>query len=99
MISRRGAAADHGQSHIEFSSPSFSWSKSESCVKISQARVSDFSTNAHHSYTVRITPGEVNEILRILAEAALKEPAAMEKHLAPSLKALVQLQHVAGVRT
>lgn len=99
-ISRRGAAADHGPSHIEFASPSFSWVKSESSLKVTQGRVSDFSTNAHHSYTVRITAAEINMILRTLAAAALEDPAAFEKCFASSLKSLVQLQSVvAGVRT
>lgn len=98
-ISRWGSTAYHGVSFVEFASPAFSWVKSDSCLTVKQSNVKDFSTKANHSYSVRITVPELNEILKALSAAALADPGAFEKNLEPSLKALVQLQVVvAGVR-
>ena len=99
-ISRHGAEAFHGVSTIEFKSPSFGWYEPSASLQICEARAKDFSTSAHHSYTAHLTLPELNEVLRTLAAAALANPAAFEEALAPSLKALLQLQSVAsGVRT
>jgi hypothetical protein len=99
-ITRRGARADHGQSSIEFPSPSFSWVKNDSTLTARQNNVRDFSTTAHHGYAVKLSISEINELLNTLAVAAAEDPALFEKNLEPSLKALLQLQHVvSGVKT
>jgi hypothetical protein len=99
-ISRRGSTADHGLSSVELPSPAFAWVKSDSCLTVKQSYVKDFSTKAHHSYTIRLTVPELNEILKSLAAAALADPASFERSFEPSLKALFQLQSVAaGIRT
>ena len=93
-ITRRGSAADHGPREIGLSSPTFQWSSSKACLSIRQGRVKDFTTSAHHSYNVEISPEEINAILEALAKTALADPKAIERHLASSLKSLVQLQSV-----
>lgn len=99
-ISRHGAEAFHGVSTIEFTSPSFAWYEPSDSLQICEPRAKDFSTSAHHSYTAYITLEELNGILCTLAKAALANPTLFEEALAPSLKALLQLQNVAsGART
>jgi hypothetical protein len=95
-ISRKGSTADHGLSSVELTTPSFAWTKSDACLTIKQSHIKDFSTKAHHSYTIRITISELNEIFKSLSNAALADPVLFEKHLEPSLKALLQLQSVAA---
>lgn len=99
-ISRRGAAADHGESNIELAEPTFAWNKTDSCLTIRQSRVKDFSTKSRHSYTVRLTLPEINEVLRTLSDAAIIDPGHFEKALEPSLKAILRIQAVAsGIKT
>jgi hypothetical protein len=98
-IIRSGARANHGQSQIEFNAPKFFWVKGDATITIRQSNVKDFSTSAHHSYTVRITAEEVNELLQVLSVAAASEPAFFEKALEPALKSILCLQHVvAGLK-
>ncbi len=91
-ISRTGSAADHGTREIAFPAPVIKWSNPKAALVIRQGRVKDFATSAHHSYTVEVNLDEVNAMLGALAKAALAEPTAAERNLAPSLKSLVQLQ-------
>lgn len=99
-ISRRGAAADHGESSIELGEPTFAWNKTDSCLSIRQSRVKDFSTKSRHSYTVRLTLPEINEVLRTLSDAAISDPGNFEKVLEPSLKAILRIQAVvSGIKT
>jgi hypothetical protein len=93
-ITRRGATKDHGPSSIEFTKPSIGWVKADTVVTLKQGHVKDFSTGAHHSYTVRITSPEVTQIIAVLAAAAVAEPEAFEEEFSPALKALVQLTGV-----
>lgn len=93
-ITRSGARANHGQSHIEFTAPKLAWVKADSTITIRQSDVKDFSTTAHHSYAVRITTEELNEIIKVVSAAAVADPAFFEKALEPSLKSILQLQHV-----
>ena len=99
-ISRRGSAADHGESSIELDQPIFAWNKAGSCLTVRQSRVKDFSTRSRHSYTVHLTLVEINEVLRTLSDAAISEPASFEKALEPSLKAILRIQAIAsGIKT
>lgn len=99
-ITRRGSAADYGESSVELGEPTFAWSKSDSCLTIKQSRVKDFSTKSRHSYTVRVTVSEINTLIQALSDAAINDPTVFEKALEPSLKALVRIQAVvAGVKT
>ncbi|MBU1931991.1 hypothetical protein KJ965_04820 [Patescibacteria group bacterium] len=99
-ITRRGSAADHGESNIELGEPAFAWRKSDSCLTIKQSRVKDFSTKSRHSYTVCIKAPELNALIQALSDAAISDPGSFEKALEPSLKALVRIQAVvAGVKT
>lgn len=93
-ITRSGARANHGQSHIEFTAPKFAWVKVDSTVTIRQSDVKDFSTTAHHSYAVRITAEEINELLKVISAAAASDPTFFEKALEPALKSILRLQHV-----
>jgi hypothetical protein len=93
-ITRRGATKDHGPSSIEFTKPTVGWVKTESTVTVRQGYVRDFSTTAHHSYTVRINAEELQQILEVLAGAAVAEPDVFEKQFAAALKPLVQLASV-----
>ncbi|MDI1350923.1 hypothetical protein [Aquabacterium sp.] len=95
-INRSGARANHGQSTIQFPSPRFSWVKSDSTLTIRQSDVKDFSTTAHHSYSVKISSTEVTDLIATLAKAATDDAPLMEKLLEPSLKHLVQLQNIAA---
>ena len=96
IISRRGAAADHGESKIELSKPTISWNTKESCLVIQQHAVKDFSTKSKHSYTIRLNLAEINGILCELADGACAESSSFEKELEPSLKAILRLQAVVG---
>ena len=99
-ISRRGTAADHGESSIELKTPSFAWRKSDSSITIKQSNVKDFSTKSHHGYTISLGLPELVSLIQSLAEAAHAEPAAFEKGLEPSLKALLRIQAVVtGLKT
>jgi hypothetical protein len=99
-ISRHGAAADHGESSIELKSPTFKWRKSDSCMRISQSSVKDFSTKSRHSYDISLSFVELNILFNSLSEAALLEPAVFEKGLESSLKSLIQIKSViAGLKT
>jgi hypothetical protein len=98
-ISRRGTTADYGVSSVELSLPAFAWVKADSCLTIKQTKVKDFSSKAHHDYTIRLTVSELNEILVLLSNAAFADPVVFEKHFENSLKALAKLQFVAaGIR-
>jgi hypothetical protein len=99
-ISRRGTAADHGESGIELKTPSFAWRKSDSHITIKQSNVKDFSTKSHHGYTISLGLPELVNLIQCVSDAAFADPAAFEKNLEPSLKALTRLQAVAaGLRT
>ena len=95
-VTRRGARADHGQSSIELSSPTFAWVKTDATVTIRQGNVKDFSTSAHHSYSIRINATELGEIFQVLANAAADDPAAIGKVLEPCLRSLIRLQYAAA---
>jgi hypothetical protein len=98
-ISRRGATKDHGLASVEFTNPAITWVKTDSTIGIRQSNVKDFSTPAHHSYTVRITSQEITQVLEALATAALADPQAFEREFALSLRPLVQLTAVvSGLR-
>lgn len=100
IISRRGARADHGESSIELDEPVFSWDKAGSCVTLKRRYVKDFSTSSRHSYTVKLSLVEINDMLQALADAAISDPCQFEKALEPSLKSLLRLQAVAaGITT
>lgn len=99
-ISRRGTAADHGESSIELKAPSFAWRKTDSSITIKQSNVKDFSTKSHHGYTISLSFPELVSLIQSLSEAALAEPASFERGLEHSLKALMRIQAVvAGVKT
>ena len=99
-ITRRGSAADYGESSVELAEPTFAWKKSDSCLTIKQSRVKDFSTKSRHSYTVRMTVAELNTLILTMSDAAISDPGSFEKMLEPSLKALVRIQAVvAGVKS
>jgi hypothetical protein len=93
-ISRSGASANWGESSIEFKSPQFAWSKVDACLTIKESNVKDFSTNAHHNYTVRLSLAEIQSLLETLSDAAMSEPVTFEKGLEPSIKSLVRLKAV-----
>ncbi len=99
-ISRRGTAADHGESSIELKTPSFAWRKSDSSITIKQSSVKDFSTKSHHGYTISLSLPELVNLIQSVSEAAFADPALFEKNLEPSLKALTRIHAVvAGVKT
>lgn len=99
-ISRRGTAADHGESSIELNAPSFAWRKSDSSITIKQSNVKDFSTKSHHGYTISLGLPELVSLIQSLGEAAYAEPATFEKGFEHSLKALLRIQAVvAGLKT
>lgn len=99
-VSRRGTAADHGESSIELKTPSFAWRKADSSLTIKQSKVKDFSTKSHHGYTISLSLPELASLIQALSEAALAEPSSFERGLEPSLKALTQIQAVvAGLKT
>lgn len=93
-ISRRGAAADFGESSIEFKTPGFAWNPTGSCLTIKQSRVKDFSTDSRHNYTVSLSLAEVQSLLLALSDAATSDPTTFEKGLDSSLKPLIRLQAV-----
>ena len=95
-INRSGARSNHGQSTIQFPSPRFSWVKSDTTLTIRQSDVKDFSTTAHHSYSVKLNATEVNDLIAALAKAATEDAPQMEKILEPSLKYFLQLQNIAA---
>lgn len=99
-ISRRGSAADHGESSIELKKPSFAWRKTDSCITVKQSNIKDFSTKSHHGYTLSLSLPEFVGLLDAISEAAIADPASFEKGLEPSLKALARIQAVAaGLKT
>jgi hypothetical protein len=99
-ITRRGSAADYGESSIELDEPALAWNKTDSCLTIKQSRIEDFSTKSRHSYTIRVTVPELNTLIQTLSDAAINDPISFEKALEPSLKALIRIQSVvAGVKT
>lgn len=99
-ISRRGAAADHGESSIELGEPSFAWNEANSCITIKQSRIKDFSTKSRHSYTVELSIADINQVIRTLSDAAVGDPSQFEKVLEPSLKPILRIQAVAsGIKT
>lgn len=93
-ITRIGARANHGQSQINLHSPKFSWKSDHSALTISQDNVKDFSSEAHHFYEVHVSVTDINNLIITLASAAKKNPIFFEQALEPSLKALLQLQHI-----
>lgn len=97
-ISRRGFAADYGESSIEFSTPEFGWKSSDSCITIKQSCVNDFSTGARHDYTVYLSLPDVQGLLNAISEAAVSNPATFEVGLESCIKSLIRLKAVlAGV--
>ncbi|WP_131038200.1 hypothetical protein [Pseudomonas jilinensis] len=99
-IYRSGSTADHGETHVELSSPIFSWNKSESCLVVKKPGVKDFTGKSRHNYKVLIDINDLNKIMSLLAETALESPGPMEKYLEPSLKSILQLKAVvSGVKT
>lgn len=93
-ISRRGSSADYGESSIELARPAFAWDQLNNCLTIKQSGVKDFSTKSKHSYTVRLTMTEINEIIHELSDAAVSNPRHFEKALEPSLKSILRIQAV-----
>jgi hypothetical protein len=99
-ISRRGTAADHGESSIELKTPTFSWRKYDSSFTIKQSNVRDFSTKSHHGYTISLSLPELTSFLQAVSDAACADPTLFEKNLESSLKALTRIQAVvAGLKT
>jgi len=95
-ISRRGSSADFGQSSIQFKNPSVSWVEKDNCLNISCSRVKDFSTDSHHDYTASLTTEDIENLLKTISSAAIKNPTIFEQHLSSSLKSILQLQAVAS---
>jgi len=93
-ITRSGSRSNHGQSHIQFNAPRVAWVKTDSTITIRQSDVKDFTTTSHHSYVIRISAEEVNELFKVISAAAVCDPTYFEKALEPSLKSILQLQQV-----
>jgi hypothetical protein len=68
-ISRRGAAADHGESSITLKNPNFSWNTAQKTIEIDKGNIRDFNTDAHHNYTISLSPEEAQKIIQALFSA------------------------------
>ena len=93
-ISRHGFAAYYGESSIEFTTPEIDWNSADSCIRIKQLNLRDFSNSSHHNYTVQLSLAEIQEILQVISNAVFSEPQTFEKGLESSMKSLARIQAV-----
>lgn len=92
-ISRRGASADHGWRSVELKKLKFRWNPTNEAFEIlSGAPASDFATHARHNYTLKLSLGELAQMVRALgAECRGIESEEFVEKFAPAVPALVRV--------
>jgi hypothetical protein len=95
-ICRRGSKKDHGAKCIQLDVPEAELNVTYGHVAFSKSNVEDFIGDARHDYTVYFSLEELVNTIKLVADAAVKDPKSFEKHLEPALKSLTRLQAVAA---
>tara|TARA_R110000796_G_scaffold16484_2_gene51281 strand:+ start:68079 stop:68399 length:321 start_codon:yes stop_codon:yes gene_type:complete len=91
-ISRRASKNDHGsrKTHAQFDKLSVRKNQ----IKIESKEVENFSPGTKHNYVFTLSFDEFNNLIRTVAEEALKQPSVIEDAISPILKELMILQTV-----
>jgi hypothetical protein len=91
-INRIGAERAHQLASIVLGRLTVEWSERNHGVEISAHRVKDFNTDAHHNWTITISPEELAAIFHV-ASGFIGTPRAAEiaATFAPSLTAILRI--------
>jgi signal transduction histidine kinase len=91
QISRSGSSRFLGTTSIAFQTPQFAWDPTGKVLTFKESRVSDFTSNSYHDYTVSLSLDDVQSLLLALSDAAASNPKTLKSGVRSSMKELRRL--------